>query len=84
MDFNIKIVSTANIAPKTRCDIVSKYCEMYSQRIETMNNFSKLFDTSFTLKETGKYPEKISIGSYEFWIHCKKSGKSFVFNIWRA
>jgi hypothetical protein len=84
MDFNIKIKSIASISPKTRCYIVGKYCEEFSERKEVLNDFSKLLDTSFQLKETGKYPHKVAIGSYDFWIQCKKSGKSYVFDIWRA
>jgi len=80
---NIKINDFSPLPHSRVCKIVAEYIKQ--NETGTMTKYGWLGEREvFTIKETGKYPIKIELGSSRYHVKCRKTKKSYVFDVWLA
>jgi hypothetical protein len=78
----IKINDFSPIPYKLRLRIVQRYCELYET--SKVSNDPWILHGTFDIKETGKYPVKVDVGSSNYHVKCRKTKTTYVFDIWFA
>jgi hypothetical protein len=80
----IKINDFSAINHEVRSKIVDEYFKQYESTDLTHNGWLNSLKYEYDIKTTGKYPIKISLGSYNYHVKCRKTKTTLVFDIWLA
>jgi len=80
----IKINNIGCLSHKVRTKIVEEYLHQYEESKQTNNGWLNSLITEYTIKETGKYPVIIELGSYRYHVKCRITRTTIVFDVWLA
>ena len=81
---NIKINDFHPITHKHRLEVVGKYLKEFEKTELTNNGIFNSLKYEYSIKETGKYPIILEVGSYRYHVKCRKTKTCLVFDIWLA
>lgn len=80
---DLKIQAPNTISFDTQLNLCKEYISKNQTRIPPDPN--EMFDfESYSINGTGKNPTKISVGSRNFWVLCRKTPTQYVFKLWHA
>ena len=78
----IKINDFCHLSHKQRTEIVTEYFKQYEESKLTNNGWLNSLKTEYNIKETGKYPVVIELGSWRYHVKCRKTRTTIVFDVW--